>query len=146
MHKFTTSRDIGNRFLYKLCKYSFAAQFHVSGCDDPFQSLAQMKVGHRHCVPFSFSPLGPSGRGQIQKARPRFMPGFFVVRLMHGSWWLSQSGRGFLVKSLDQSSLLAAGSITASGAAFVGVALETKSVNAGAAGPSATSPSVWIGS
>lgn len=81
---------------------------------DGFQSLAQMNVGHRHCVPLSFSPLGPSGRGQIQNARPRFIPGFFVVKLMHGSWWLSHKGTGFFVKSLDQSSLLTIGSITLS--------------------------------
>ncbi len=65
-------------------------------------------------MPFSFSPLGPRGRGQIQNARPRFMPGFFVVMLMHGSWWLSQRGAGFLVKSLPQSSLLTIGSKTMS--------------------------------
>lgn len=87
--------------------------FHQgAACDDGFQSLAQMNVGHRHWVPFSFSPLGPKGRGQIQNARPRFIPGFLVVRLMHGSWWLSHRGTGFLVNSLDQSSLLAMGSIT----------------------------------
>lgn len=73
-----------------------------------------MNVGHRHCVPFSFSPLGPSGRGQIQKARPQFMPGFFVVKLMHGSWWLSHRGTGFFVKSLVQSSLLTIGSMIVS--------------------------------
>ena len=65
-------------------------------------------------MPFSFSPLGPRGRGQIQNARPRFRPGFFVVRLTHGSWWLSQRGAGFLVKSLPQSSLLTIGSKTVS--------------------------------
>lgn len=62
---------------------------HVFHCScvatGEFQSLAQMKVGHRHCVPFSFSPLGPNGREQIQKERPRFIPGFFVVKLIHGS-------------------------------------------------------------
>lgn len=63
-------------------------------------------------MPFSFSPLGPKGRGQIQNARPQLIPGFLVVRLMHGSWWLSHRGTGFLVNSLDQSSLLAMGSIT----------------------------------
>lgn len=87
---------------------------HDSGCEDPFQSLAHMKVGHRHCVPFSFSPLGPRGRGQIQNARPRFMPGFLVVKLMQGSSCESHRGTGFLVKSLDQSSLLTIGSITVS--------------------------------
>ena len=83
----------------------------ASDCDVEFQSLAQINVGHRHCEPFSFSPLGPSGRGQIQNARPRFMPGFFVVRLTHGSWWLSQRGTGLLVNSFVQSSLLTMGSI-----------------------------------
>lgn len=85
--------------------------YQVSDCEVEFQSLAQMNVGHRHCEPFSFSPLGPSGRGQIQNARPRFMPGFLVVRLMHGSWWLSQRGTAFLVNSFVQSSLLTMGSI-----------------------------------
>lgn len=85
-----------------------------SPCEGEFQSLAQMNVGQRHCVPFSFSPLGPRGRGQIQNARPRFMPGFFVVKLTHGSWWLSQRGAGFFVKSLFQSSLLTMGSMKVS--------------------------------
>lgn len=31
----------------------------------PFQSLLQMNVPHRHSDPFSFSPDGPSGRGQM---------------------------------------------------------------------------------
>lgn len=89
-------------------------EFYHSPCEAEFQSLAQMNVGQRHCVPFSFSPLGPRGRGQIQNARPRFMPGFFVVKLMQGSWWLSQRGGAFLVKSLFQSSLLTMGSMTMS--------------------------------
>lgn len=88
--------------------------FHQGSDYDGFQSLAQINVGHRHCVPFSFSPLGPSGRGQIQKARPQFMPGFLVVRLMHGSWWLSHKGAGLFVKSLVQSSLLTIGSMIVS--------------------------------
>lgn len=82
--------------------------------DGEFQSLAQINVAHRHCVPFSLLPLGPRGRGQIQNARPQLIPGFFVVKLIHGSWWLSHFGGGFLLNSLDQSSLLATGSITAS--------------------------------
>lgn len=52
---------------------------------EEFQSLAHINVGQRHCVPFSLLPLGPSGRGHIQKDRPQLMPGFFVVRLIHGS-------------------------------------------------------------
>jgi hypothetical protein len=43
------------------------------------------------------------------------MPGFFVVKLTHGSWWLSQRGAGFFVKSLFQSSLLTMGSMKVSG-------------------------------
>lgn len=92
--------------------------YHDSEGTGPFQSLAQMKVGQRHCVPFSFSPLGPRGRGQIQKARPQLMPGFFVVRLIHDSWWLSHWGTGFLVKSLVQSSLLTMGSMIVSANEF----------------------------
>jgi hypothetical protein len=42
------------------------------------------------------------------------MPGFLVVRLTHGSWWLSQRGTGFFVNSFVQSSLLTMGSITES--------------------------------
>lgn len=80
-----------------------------------------MKVGQRHCVPFSFSPLGPNGRGQIQKERPRFIPGFFVVNLIHGSWCPSHGGTGFLVKSFDQSSLLTIGSIIVSSMNFLAV-------------------------
>lgn len=38
--------------------------------ESPFQSLHQMKVPQRHSVPFSFAPLGPSGRAHIQKLRP----------------------------------------------------------------------------
>lgn len=82
--------------------------------DGEFHSLAQINVAHRHCVPFSLLPLGPSGRGQIQNARPQLTPGFFVVKLIHGSWWLSHFGGSFLLNSLDQSSLLAIGSITVS--------------------------------
>ena len=81
---------------------------------EEFQSLAQINVGHRHCVPFSFSPLGPRGLWQIQNDLPQLTPGFFVVRLIHGSWWPSHGGAGFLVNSFDQSSLLAIGSITVS--------------------------------
>lgn len=79
-----------------------------------FQSLAHRNVGHRHCVPFSLFPLGPSGRGQIQNARPQLIPGFLVVMRTHSSWWPSQGGGRFLVKSFDQSSLLAMGSMTVS--------------------------------
>lgn len=81
---------------------------------EEFQSLAQINVGHRHCVPFSLSPLGPKGLWQIQNDLPQLTPGFFVVRLIHGSWWPSHGGAGFLVNSFDQSSLLAIGSITVS--------------------------------
>jgi len=88
--------------------------YQVSDCEVEFQSLAQMKVGHRHCEPFSFSPRGPRGRGQIQNARPRFIPGFLVVRLIHGSWWLSHLGTAFFVNSFVQSSLLTIGSTTES--------------------------------
>src|SRR4051794_3482392 len=89
--------------------------YHCSSVvEDGFQSLAQINVGHRHCVPFSFTPLGPSGRGQIQNERPRFIPGFLVVKLMQGSWCPSHGGTGFLVKSFDQSSLLTIGSMTVS--------------------------------
>lgn len=77
-----------------------------------FQSLAQINVGHRHCVPFSLFPVGPTGLWQIQNALPQLTPGFFVVRLTHGSWCPSQFGGDFLLNSLDQSSLLATGSIT----------------------------------
>lgn len=81
---------------------------------DEFQSLAQINVGHRHCVPFSLFPVGPTGLWQIQNALPQLIPGFFVVRLTQGSWWPSQFGGGFLLNSLDQSSLLTIGSITKS--------------------------------
>lgn len=98
-------------FCWNRCNGPKTAPYQASDCDVEFQSLAQINVGHRHCEPFSFSPLGPRGRGQIQNARSRFMPGFFVVRLTHGSWWLSQRGTGFLVNSFVQSSLLTIGSI-----------------------------------
>lgn len=93
--------------------------FHVASSNlltdhDEFQSLAQINVGHRHCVPFSLFPVGPTGLWQIQNALPQLTPGFFVVRLTQGSWWPSQFGGGFLLNSLDQSSLLAMGSITKS--------------------------------
>lgn len=38
----------------------------LPGC----QSEHHMKVGHRHSVPLSLLPLGPSGRAHIQKLRP----------------------------------------------------------------------------
>lgn len=65
-------------------------------------------------MPFSLFPLGPSGRAQIQNARPQLMPGFLVFMLMHGSWWPSHRGTGLRVKSLLQSSLLTIGSMTVS--------------------------------
>lgn len=93
---------------------------------DVFQSLAQINVGHLHSVPFSLFPVGPTGLWQIQNARPQLTPGFFVVKLMQGSWWPSHLGGGFLLNSFVQSSLLATGSITVSlswddGGGFVGV-------------------------
>lgn len=92
-----------------------------------------MKVPQRHCVPLSFCPEGPNGLGQIvrildadrmrimqgngshrehiQNCLPQLMPGFFVVRLMQGSLWLSQRGGGFLENNLTQDSLEASGSL-----------------------------------
>ena len=41
-------------------------------------------------------------REHIQNWRPRLTPGFLVVRLMHGSAWLSQRGGGRREKSFVQ--------------------------------------------
>lgn len=64
-----------------------------------------MKVGQRHGVPDSLSPLGPSGLGHIQNDRPQFIPGFLVTREMQSSWWPSHFGTGFLVKTFDHDSV-----------------------------------------
>lgn len=77
----------------------------------PFQSLAQMNVRHLHCVFLSFTPDGPIGRGHIQKARPQFAPGFFVVNEIHGSSWSSHRGGLGLVKSFSHDSLDTIGSM-----------------------------------
>lgn len=69
----------------------------------PFQSLHQMNVPHRHCVPTSFCPVGPIGLGHIQNCLPQFMPGFLVVNEMQGSP-CSHRGTGFLEKSFVQPS------------------------------------------
>ena len=71
-----------------------------------------MNVWQRHCVFFSFAPVGPIGRGHIQKDRPLFMPLFFVRRLMHGSLCPSHLGAAGFVKSFVQDSLLSIGSCT----------------------------------
>lgn len=73
-----------------------------------------MNVEHRHSVPFSLFPLGPSGREHIQNDRPWFIPGFLVTSVMQGSSWPSHRGGGFLVNNLDHDSLLTIGSITVS--------------------------------
>lgn len=77
----------------------------------PLQSLAQINVLHLHCVFFSFPPVGPTGLGQIQNARPQLTPGFFVVRLMQGSLWSSQRGGFGLEKSLSHDSFETIGSM-----------------------------------
>ena len=69
-----------------------------------FQSLHQINVAQRHCVPTSFCPLGPIGLGQTKNWRPQFTPGFFVVKVTQGSP-CSQRGAGFLEKSFVQVSL-----------------------------------------
>lgn len=69
----------------------------------PFQSLHQINVPHRHCVPTSFWPVGPIGLGHIQNCLPQFIPGFLVVNEVHGSP-CSHRGTGFLEKSFVQPS------------------------------------------
>ena len=73
-----------------------------------------MNVPHRHCVPLSFWPDGPSGRAHIQNERPQLKPLFFVSMLMHGSLCPSHRGAAGFVKSLFQDSLLTMGLWTVS--------------------------------
>ena len=51
-----------------------------------------MNVPHRHSVPLSFCPLGPSGLAHIQKLRPWLLPFFFVCIVLQGSAWSSHLG------------------------------------------------------
>lgn len=67
----------------------------------PVQSLAHMKVLHRHCVFFSLFPLGPRGLAHIQNERPQFTPGFLVSIVLQGSP-CSQLGEIGLEKSFPQ--------------------------------------------
>jgi hypothetical protein len=78
------------------------------------KSLHHMNVGHRHCVPFSFVPVGPSGLEHIQKLRPWFSPFFLVCILLHGSSWLSHNGAAGLRKIVCHDSLFSIGSYTIS--------------------------------
>lgn len=68
----------------------------------PAQSEHQMNVPHLHCVPASFSPLGPNGRAHIQKLLPWLEPFFFVCIVLHGSSWPSHIGAAGLAKSTFQ--------------------------------------------
>jgi hypothetical protein len=69
-----------------------------------------MNVPQRHCVPTSFCPVGPNGLAQIQNCLPQFAPGFFVVRLLHGSPWPSHRGSGFFENSFVHPSREVSGS------------------------------------
>lgn len=73
-----------------------------------------MNVWQRHCVFLSFAPVGPIGRGHIQKDLPQFIPRFFVSKLMHGSLCPSHLGAAGFVKSFVHDSLLLIGSCTTS--------------------------------
>lgn len=62
-----------------------------------------MNVPHRHSVPFSFCPLGPSGLAHIQKLRPWLLPFFFVCIVLQGSACSSHLGAvGREFKRADQ--------------------------------------------
>src|SRR2546421_9382051 len=67
----------------------------------PAQSLAHMKVPHRHSVFFSLFPLGPRGLAHIQNDRPQLMPGFLVSMILQGSS-CSHFGEMRLEKSFPQ--------------------------------------------
>ncbi len=73
-----------------------------------------MNVWQRHCVFLSFTPVGPIGRGHIQKDLPQFIPLFFVSKLMHDSLCPSHLGAAGFVKSFVHDSLLSIGSCTTS--------------------------------
>jgi hypothetical protein len=62
-----------------------------------------MKVPHRHSVPLSFCPLGPSGLAHMKKLRPWLLPFFFVCIVLQGSEWSSHLGAvGREFKRADQ--------------------------------------------
>jgi hypothetical protein len=67
----------------------------------PVQSLAHMKVLHRHSVFLSLFPLGPRGLAHIQNDRPQLMPGFLVSMVLQASP-CSHFGEMRLEKSFPQ--------------------------------------------
>ena|SRR2546421_5504076 len=94
----------------------------------PAQSLAHMKVLHRHCVFFSLFPLGPRGLAHIQNDLPQFTPGFLVSMVLHGSP-CSHFGETGFEKSFPQVFLDA----SALASSIVDIRLDSSKVIAGSA-------------
>jgi hypothetical protein len=88
----------------RLCAPSLVSARSYTAAPFPFcQSLHQMKVPHRHSVPLSFCPLGPSGLAHMKKLRPWLLPFFLVCIVLQGSEWSSHLGAvGREFKRADQ--------------------------------------------